>query len=146
MMGVFGEYKIILDSKGRLTVPMEFRKQLRDGDADGFVLRKGLDNCLELYLKSQWKALEDSLLSMNKLDPRVGKFRRLFLDGIATVEIDALGKILIPKHLQQHASLAKDCVFWAQGDKVEIWSCEAKEKYINNNIDSLESLSAELFG
>ena len=52
-----GEYNHTVDAKGRLIVPSKFREQL----GDEFVITKGLDNCLFVYDKSEWAALEEKL-------------------------------------------------------------------------------------
>ena len=51
-----GEYKHNIDSKGRLAVPAKFRQLLKKGA----VVTKGLDNCLFLYSKDEWKKIAES--------------------------------------------------------------------------------------
>ena len=52
-----GEYQHTIDTKGRLIVPSKFREHL----GDGFVLTRGLDNCLFGYPMDEWKRLEEKL-------------------------------------------------------------------------------------
>jgi len=40
-----GEYKHIIDDKGRIFIPTKFHNQLKDG----VVVTRGLDNCLFLF-------------------------------------------------------------------------------------------------
>ena len=49
-----GEYQHTLDAKGRLFIPAKLREQL----GDGFVVTKGLDECLFLYPQKAWDELE----------------------------------------------------------------------------------------
>lgn len=145
MSAIFGEYKVSIDAKARMMIPAEFRRQLQETDEKSFVIKRGMNNCLTLYLQSQWEVMKNKLDAMNDFNPKVQQFIRLFLDGIAIIEPDAAGRILIPKNLQEYASLTKDVVFWAQGNKVEIWDKDTKDKYILSQMSSLESLAGELF-
>lgn len=145
MSSIFGEYKVSMDAKGRMMMPAEFRKQLQEADEKSFVIKRGMNNCLTLYLQSQWSIMRDKLDAMNDFNPKVQQFKRLFLDGIAIVELDNAGRLLIPKGLQEYAGLSKEISFWAQGNKVEIWNKETKDKYVEAQISSLESLAGELF-
>ncbi|MCU7694383.1 division/cell wall cluster transcriptional repressor MraZ [Haoranjiania flava] len=145
MSSIFGEYKVTMDTKGRMMIPAEFRRQLEEQDESSFVIKRGMNNCLTLYLQSQWSVMRQKLDGMNDFNPKVQQFKRLFLDGIAIVEPDSAGRLLMPKHLQEYAGLSKDVVFWAQGNKVEIWDKEAKDKYVEAQMASMESLASELF-
>ena len=49
-----GEYQHTLDAKGRLFIPAKLREQL----GDGFVVTKGLDECLFLYPQKAWDELD----------------------------------------------------------------------------------------
>lgn len=145
MSSIFGEYKVSMDTKGRMMIPAEYRRQLQEGDDTSFVIKRGMNQCLTMYLQSQWSVMRDKLDAMNDFNPKVQQFKRLFLDGIAIVELDSAGRILIPKQLQEDAGLKKEISFWAQGNKVEIWDKETKDNYISAQMPSLESLASELF-
>lgn len=145
MSSIFGEYKINMDTKGRMMIPAEFRRQLQEQDQNAFVIKRGLNNCLTLYLQSQWSIMREKLDGMNDFNPKVQQFKRLFLDGITIIEPDSAGRLLIPKQLQEYAAFSKEVVFWAQGNKVEIWDKETKDKYVEAQMFSLESLASELF-
>ena len=145
MASVYGEYKVSMDAKGRLLVPADFRKQLPESDVQTYVVKRGLDNCLTLYVLSEWEKLSPQLDEMSAFNPKVQKFKRLFLDGINLLEVDSAGRILIPKPLQEYAGLNKEIIFWAQGNKVEIWDKASKEAYIAAQQQEEEDLANELF-
>jgi len=126
-------------------VPADFRKQLPESDVQTYVVKRGLDNCLTLYVLSEWEKLSKQLDDMSAFNPKVQKFKRLFLDGINLLEVDSAGRILIPKPLQEYAGLNKDIIFWAQGNKVEIWDKASKEAYIAAQQQEEEDLANELF-
>ncbi len=145
MSDFYGEYNVSMDAKGRLMLPADFRKQLQESDLSTFTLKRGKDKCVTLYTRSEWKRLSDRLNEMDPFNPKVRDFKRLFLDGIAMVDQDSAGRILIPKALQEYAGLNKELVFWLQGNSVEIWDKERKEAHLSAMRENEEALANELF-
>lgn len=132
MLRLLGEYEATLDTKGRFLLPAGFRKQLPEDADNRFVLNRGFEKCLTLYPIASWEPVFDKVSRLNDFDPKVRAFRRYFLNGAVPVELDAAGRLLIPKPLQEHAGLKKDLVLSSASDKIEIWD---KEKY-NEFFDS----------
>lgn len=142
---LYGEYRVSMDAKGRLLIPSDFRKQIPEGDAMQFILKQSTEQCITLYTKMEWQKLSAQLEEMSAFNPKINKFKRLFLNGIAVIDVDSAGRILIPKALQTYAQLTKEVVFWAQGNKVEIWDKDIKAQYIEQFSDDEEDLANELF-
>lgn len=122
---LIGEYKHTLDTKKRLSLPAKFRKQL----GKHIVITRGLDNCLFVYPQ---KELERFLVKLKELS--VGQadtrgFNRFILGGAVDVEIDSLGRILIPDFLKNFAKLKTTVVLIGVNDRVEIWDEKAWEEY-----------------
>jgi len=116
-MPFFGEYTYSIDEKKRLAIPPKFRKVL-DKKA---VITKGLDQCLFLYPAKEWGILARKLsqLPLSQSDAR--GFARLMLAGAMEVEIDNLGRILIPDYLKEYAKLKKKVVIAGVYNRIEIW-------------------------
>ncbi len=83
---------------------------------------------------------------LNDFNPQVRKFKLLFLNGANLVEMDSAGRVLIPKPLVEYAKLEKELVFTALGNKVEIWSKEQYEIYLQDNVDDFSGLAEEVAG
>ncbi len=146
-MSIFlGEYELTMDSKGRFMMPSGFRKQLPDDMEMRFVIKRGSEKFLSLYTIDGWNELNGKLSKMNDFNPKVEKFKRLFLNGASFVELDSAGRMLIAKPLQEYAGLKKELVFSAKGNKIEIWDKEAYYNYMNDFGDDLSDLSNEVFG
>jgi MraZ protein len=113
-----GEYRHIVDNKGRVIIPAKFRSGL----GPIFIATKGLDNCLFIYSESEWSALEQKLKSLpfTKADARA--FVRFFFSGAVECELDKQGRILLPPNLREYAGLEKDAVIIGVSNRVEIWS------------------------
>lgn len=129
-----GEYQHSIDKKGRLIIPAKFREDL----GDSFILTKGLDNCLFVYPKSEWKVLEEKLKSLPLTRKDARAFVRFFFAGATECELDKQGRILIPSNLREHCKLVKDAIIIGVSNRVEIWS---KEEWVLYNED--EDLSYE---
>ena len=137
MIGFLGEYEVTLDAKGRFLLPAGFKKQLEDG-ANQFVINRGIEACLSLYPMQSWEPIFTEVSKLNDFDPKVRQFRRYFLNGATNVELDAAGRLLLPKSLMEYAGLEKDAVLVSAVNKIEIWD---KTKYTQ----FFESFSPESF-
>lgn len=135
-----GEFQHVVDSKGRLFIPVK----LREGLGDQFVVTKGLDNCLFVYPMGEWKQLESKLktLPFTKRDAR--GFTRLFFSGAMECELDKQGRVLLPSNLRDYAQLNKDAVIIGVSTRVEIWSKEGWAEYNNQVGEEYENLAEKL--
>ena len=126
MTGFLGEYEATLDPKGRFLLPAGFKKQLPEEGATLFIINRGFEKCLTLYPLQSWEPIFSAISKLNDFDPKVREFRRYFLNGAIQVDLDAAGRLLLPRNLAEHASLEKDIVLVSAVNKIEIWD---KTKY-----------------
>jgi MraZ protein len=120
----FGQYQHTLDEKGRLTVPADFRDQL----SEGAYLTQGFDNNLRLMSVEEFRKLYRRISEMSTTDPSARKLRRLIFANAKPVEIDRVGRILIPQFLRDVAGLDSSAVIVGVGESIEIWSIEEWER------------------
>ena len=115
---LIGEYTHKLDGKRRLSLPAKFRQKL----GKKVVVTHGLDSCLFVFSEHQWETILMKLseLSMGQSDSRA--FNRFLLAGATDVEIDSLGRILIPDYLAQFAQVQATAVLIGVQDRVEVWN------------------------
>jgi MraZ protein len=116
-----GLYEHSLDSKDRLTVPVRFRAAL----ANGVVLSKGLDPCVDLYTPEAFERVSETYLAPHSpfsSDARM--MRRRFHGGSFDEKLDSAGRVRLPKPLVEHAGLEGPCVIVGAGDNLEIWRQE----------------------
>jgi MraZ protein len=124
-MPFYGEYTYSIDEKKRLAIPPKFRKIL----GKKAVITKGLDQCLFLYPAKEWGILAKRLskLPLSQSDAR--GFARLMLTGAMEVELDNLGRILIPDYLKEYAKLKKKVVIAGVYNRIEIWDERIWKEY-----------------
>ena len=127
----FGEYEHTIDDKNRLTLPARFREAF----ADGVVLTRGLDQCLDVYSRGHWDALVEAQLA--PLDPfsrEARELKRFFFAAAADAELDKQGRVLVPPALTRHARLGREVVVAGVYDHLEIWDRAAW----NDNVTKVE--------
>jgi MraZ protein len=124
-----GEYRHTVDGKMRLFIPAKFRT----GDTKkntSFVVTRGLDGCLYLYLRDEWNSIAGKFKNLsikNKIAERA--FKRAMLSGASEVCVDSQGRVLLPRHLLQEAAINDDVVIIGVMDHAEIWSLKKWVKY-----------------
>lgn len=116
-----GEYTYSIDAKKRLAVPGRFRPVL----GRKAVITRGLDQCLFVYSVKEWQGLAEKLSSLPLSQADARGFARIMLAGAMDVNLDNLGRILIPDYLKKYASLKKKVVIAGLYNRIEIWD-EAK--------------------
>lgn len=122
---LIGEYKHTMDDKNRISLPSKFRKEL----GRKVVLTRGLDNCLFLYPLREWEKVSEKLseLPMGAADTR--GFNRFMFSGAAELDVDSIGRVLVPDFLKTFAHIDDKAVFAGVGSRVELWQEDAWESY-----------------
>lgn len=114
---LLGEFTHNIDTKKRLAIPAKFRKEV----GKTVVITRGLDNCLFIFTKTEWKKLADKIGSLPLGQSDARGFARLMLAGAMEVSQDSLGRILIPDYLKKYASLKKQVVVTGVYNRLEVW-------------------------
>jgi len=120
-----GEYSHTIDSKKRMAIPSRFRKEL----GKKAVITRGIDNCLVVYPMKEWENLAKKLGSLPATQIDARKFSRIMLSGAMDVNLDNLGRILIPDYLKNYASLKKNVVVCGLFNRLEIWDEDKWQEY-----------------
>jgi MraZ protein len=127
-----GQYHHTLDEKGRLTIPARFR----DSFVEGAYVTQGFDQNLKLQTESAFEAIALKVNHLSETNPKIRKLRRLFFASAGRVELDSLGRVLIPQFLREFARLDKDAIIVGVGESIEIWSPEAWQKQLTELSDA----------
>lgn len=144
---IIGTYECKVDAKGRLLIPAPLKKQLTTSLLDGFVLKRSVfQPCLELYPMKEWNLMMEKINKLNRFVKKNNDFIRRFTAGVKVVEIDALGRLLVPKDLVVFASINKEVVFSSAVNIVEIWDKDLYEKSISGEDLDFADLAEEVMG
>lgn len=141
---LIGEYIHTIDSKNRMSLPAKFRKEL----GKKVIITPGLDQCLFVFTLNEWKKVTERLgsgegdLSFLKSDQRT--FNRNMFGQAADVEVDSIGRILIPDFLKEKADLKNTGAIIGVQDRLEIWNDKVWMEYKKNAGKQAESLAEKL--
>lgn len=138
---LMGEYHHSIDEKGRLIIPSKFRNEL----GETFVVTRGIEKCLFIYPLNEWEKIVRNLKSLPFTKKDARNFTRFFLSGATALEFDKQGRINISSPLASYANLEKDCVIVGVNDRLEVWSQESWDKFLNDNEESLSDIAENLF-
>ena len=144
---IVGTYECKVDAKGRLLIPAPLKKQLSIALQDGFVLKRSVfQPCLELYPMNEWNLMMEKINKLNRFVKKNNDFIRRFTAGVKVVEIDALGRLLIPKDLVVFSQISKDVVLSSAVNIVEIWDKDLYEKAIDDSVIDFADLAEDVMG
>lgn len=135
-----GEHQHTLDNKGRIIIPSKFREEL----GEEFVITKGLDSCLFVYPKSEWKIVEDKLKALPLTNRDARAFIRFFFSGASESTLDKQGRVLIPANLREHSQLDKDAIIIGVATRLEIWSKEEWDRYNDDDNLSYDAIAEKM--
>ena len=133
---LLGEFKHNLDSKNRLTIPAKLRMELGEKP----VLTRGLDGCLFVYPNRDWQLFSEKINNLPLGQKKARDFKRFMLSGASEIEIDDMGRILIPDSLKKYAKLEKSIVVIGVQDRIELWDEDIWNRYIAES----EKLSGDI--
>ena len=137
---LIGEYEYKMDAKKRLPMPARLREQL----GLRVVGTRGLEGCLFVYPTSTWSEVAQKLMQAPQGQAASRRFTRLLLSGASEMDLDGLGRILIPENLKSYAELEKNVMVVGAGNRLEIWSKEKWEHYKNRTEKEVGEMAEKL--
>ena len=147
MNTLIGTYECKVDAKGRLMLPVSFKKQLASVMANGFVLKRAVfQPCLELYPMSEWNLMMQKINTLNRFLKKNNDFIRRFTAGVKSVDLDSSGRLLISKDLVGFAGISKEIVVTSAVNIIEIWDKDKYEKAINDAAGDFADLAEDVMG
>jgi len=147
MATFIGDYTCKVDVKGRIILPMAFKKQMPADAQDHFVVRKDIfENCLVLYAIDDWnRQLEKIRKKINPYNHEHNMFLRNFFKGTAELTLDNNNRMLIPKRLMELIGAERDVVLAGQDGRIEIWTASVYET-IGMPSEDFANLAEKLMG
>lgn len=139
---LIGEYIHTIDDKNRVSLPAKFRKVM----GKTVIITPGLDQCLFIFTVKEWEKVTEKLsqsdLSFLSSDQRT--FNRNMFGQAVDVEVDSIGRILLPEFLISRAKLKGSAALVGVQDRVEIWNDKVWVEYKKNAEKQAEGLAEKL--
>ena len=121
-----GQFQHNLDDKGRLMIPARFRELLEGGA----YITQGFDHCLMVMTDAYFNQVYERLNALNLTELPARQLRRQMLSNAYPVEIDKIGRILIPQNLRPFITMGGEAILAGQGDYFEVWTPEEWNKQL----------------
>lgn len=120
-----GRFTHTFDEKGRIAIPTRFRDLLDNGA----YLTQGFDKNLIVWRTQDFEQIYQQVNSLSFTDPNARLLKRLIFANTVRVDIDKVGRILIPQFLREIANLdTSNAIIVGAGNNFEIWSPEQWDK------------------
>lgn len=124
-----GEHRYSLEDKGRLFIPVEFRKELSPEAQETFVATRGYEPYIAIYPLDIWKQKEEELLKNYPQNTSDGRWMvRNFTRYAKKMKIDRQGRVNLPQHLLDYAKLIKEVLIIGVLDRIELWAPDIYDK------------------
>jgi transcriptional regulator MraZ len=122
--GLRGSAPARIDDKGRLKVPTMFRGVIHDQAGPDVFVTSVTGECVRIYPMPVWLDVERKLTQISANHPA----RLKFLDRVnyygQTGELDVQGRVIIPAHLRESASIVGDVRVFGRIEYLEVWNEE----------------------
>ncbi len=136
-MRFIGDFPAKADAKGRVFLPVAFRKVLEAEGEKRLILRTDLfQRCLVVYPEALWNDLLDEMRAkLNRWDSGHQMIMRKFVADAEPIELDSNGRILINRRKKEYAGITQDVRFLAVDDRIEIWDKETCDRMLAGDDD-----------
>lgn len=117
-----GRFHHTMDAKGRVSIPAPLRSELQ-GQGNLPPILTNLVDCkaVGVFSHDRWSEIEQRLNSMSQMQPEIQSVQRMLVSGAVECPIDGQGRVLVPPHLREHASLSREVTIAGVGRRIEIW-------------------------
>ena len=136
-----GLNKISFDTKGRISIPTKYREELLKISKKKLICTIDLDYCLLLYPLPSWLKIEQQIMKLPTLNTTSRKLQRLLVGHATDIDMDKLGRVLIPSELREFSMINKEAMLIGQGNRFEIWDysrwTKLREKWLKSDKFSL---------
>ena len=139
---LIGQYEHTIDAKKRLALPAKFRGEL----GDKIIITRGIEGCLAVYTETEWKIMSDKLSTLTISQAEARSFTRTMLAGAMEVNLDKLGRILVPDYLKKYASLNKNVVICGLSNRLEIWDAQNWDTWTKEAEKGVSDIVSKLGG
>ncbi len=143
MSGFLGRYEKRLDEKGRLGLPVPFRRPTEDAP---LVLLQYQAPALTLFPEEAWGKIRDRLSEYRRSHPGAAAYVRRITSFAAEVALDKAGRILIPAWLKEAASLDDEVLVVGSLDRIEIWNPGLFDSHLEDDTPDASGFMHKIFG
>ncbi len=121
-----------VDSKGRVSVPSQFRASLVNESFSGMIVYESFVNqCIEGCDLDRIKKISESIDDLDPFSEERDAFATAVLGGSMQLSIDGDGRVILPEALLKKAEVRNLATFVGKGSTFEIWEPEKFKGYMS---------------
>jgi MraZ protein len=140
-----GEFYHAVDAKSRLTIPAKLRDAVdTEVQGRGFFGFVDFDGVLCLYTPTAYERLAPMLVETQlRASKEVRDYKRLRYGLAEHLEVDRLGRVLVPEKLLKRGGIEKDVAIVGCQDHLEIWDRERWEAFVKIRLPEHDALAVK---
>ena len=120
-----------IDSKGRVSVPAQFRTSLVNQDFSGIIVYESfINDCIEGCDITRIKRLSDSIDNLDPFSEERDAFATTILGSAIQLAMDSDGRVILPENLLKKTKIREKALFVGKGATFEIWQPEKFTDYL----------------
>lgn len=136
----FGSYEHNLDNKNRVMLPSKFRSMIKGN----LFCMTGFEECLSLYTEDDFNKLSQKLSQYSFNSKAEREYIRTIYASVIELEIDKVGRILLPTSIVNKYGIPKTVSIIGVGDHLEIWDTNKWNEYNKNSEKNFDMIAEEL--
>ena len=118
-----------VDTKGRVSVPADFRLALKNDDFQGVVLYHSFTNkCIEGCSMDRMEKIAEATDSLDLFSEETESLESLIFSDARQLLFDVTGRIVVPEDLLKFAGIKGTALFVGKGRTFQIWEKSEFEK------------------
>lgn len=131
MAAFWSTYTNKVDKKGRVSIPAAFRSHLMGPAFQGVVIFPAFtSSALECRSFEQMDKMTDAIAALPEFSPEREALATALFGASVPLPFDTEGRIVLPKHLADHAGISEEAAFIGKGNSFQIWSPVALAKHV----------------
>lgn len=120
-----------VDSKGRVSVPSQFRASLvKENISTMIIYESFVNDSIEGCDLERIKKISESIDNLEPFSEEREAFATTILGGAIQLSIDSDGRVILPEALLKKSGISNKAVFVGKGSTFEIWQPDKFEKYM----------------
>jgi len=128
-----GNHTARVDEKGRLKLPVEFKRPLTENYGSLFYITSKDGKVAEIYPLKEWEKVEEKLAAIPSFHPAKKKLMDRVNYYGQTAEIDTQGRLLLPQILRESANLMTDVVVFGMQSYLTVANHENFKRNMEEN-------------
>lgn len=148
-----GEFTQKVDTKGRVSIPVAFRRVLELGDGEYSNEREAQvvlvygdhrRDFIEAYTMSSIEEVDDKISKLPRGSKQRRTLERMFSGQAVQLQVNETGQIILSAKLREKLGLKSKAFFIASGDTFQIWHPDVYDKQLINMDDWLDEYNDDI--